>query len=199
MAKLRWNACHADKSFWYCAFNDILNPLGVMFEQNLLLNRKNEATNEYFVNYRRLVKDSRLYICTTMYHEESYEMEQLLNSLGGIDCARKEAGRKFEAHIFFDDGVRDKTLKKYALQLLSLVEKTLGIKASFAQKVQTPYGMKLQWRLPGGMDFHIHLKDNYKVMLYYIILYYVILYYIMLYYVILLYYIILYFILLYII
>jgi len=136
---------------------------GVMLEQNLLLNRKNEATNEYFVNYRSLVKDSRLYICTTMYHEESYEMEQLLNSLGGIDCARKEAGRKFESHIFFDDGVRDKTLKKYALQLVSLVERTLDIKPSFAKKIMTPYGMKLQWKLPGGMDFHIHLKDNYKV------------------------------------
>ena len=139
-----------------------------MLEQNLLLNRKNEATNEYFVNYRSLVKDSRLYICTTMYHEESYEMEQLLNSLGGIDCARKEAGRKFEAHIFFDDGVRDKTLKKYALQLLSLVEKTLAIKPSCSHKIQTPYGMKLHWKLPGGMDFHIHLKDNYKVTSYYV-------------------------------
>ena len=137
-----------------------------MLEQNLLLNRKNEATNEYFVNYRSLVKDSRLYICTTMYHEESYEMEQLLNSLGGIDCARKEAGRKFESHIFFDDGVRDKTLKKYALQLVSLVERTLDIKPSFAKKIMTPYGMKLQWKLPGGMDFHIHLKDNYKVTFY---------------------------------
>ena len=153
-----------DSIFLQCYDADVAFDLpGVMLEQNLLLNRKNEATNEYFVNYRSLVKDSRLYICTTMYHEENYEMEQLLNSLGGIDCARKEAGRKFEAHIFFDDGVRDKTLKRYALQLLSLVEKTLDIKPSFAQKIQTPYGMKLKWKLPGGMDFHIHLKDNYKV------------------------------------
>ncbi len=133
-----------------------------MLEQNLLLNRKNEATNDYYVNYRSLVKDSSIYICTTMYHEEAHEMEQLLNSIAGIDCARKEAGRKFEAHIFFDDGVRDTTLKKYALQLISLLEKTLDIKPSFARKIETPYGMELRWKLPGGMNFHIHLKDNYK-------------------------------------
>eukprot|EP00794_Sanderia_malayensis_P016163 gene16163-17786_t len=136
---------------------------GVMLEQSLLLNRKNEATNEYFVNYRSLVKDSRIYICTTMYHEEAFEMEQLLHSIARIDSARKEAGRNFEAHVFFDDGVRDTTLKQYALQLVSMLEKTLDVKPSFATKIETPYGMELKWNLPGGMNFHIHLKDNYKV------------------------------------
>ena len=134
-----------------------------MLEQNLLLNRKNEATNEYFVNYRDLVANSSIYMCTTMYHEEAFEMEQLLNSVAGLDAARKEAGRKMEAHIFFDDGVRDKVPKKYALQLVSLLEKTLDVSASSAKKIDTPYGVQLKWKLPGGMLFYIHLKDNYKV------------------------------------
>eukprot|EP00794_Sanderia_malayensis_P016164 gene16164-17787_t len=136
---------------------------GVMLEQNLLLNKKNEVTNEHFVNYRTLVKNSCIYICTTMYHEEAHEMEQLLNSIAKVDSAREETNRRFESHIFFDDGVRDTTLKEYALQLLSLLEKTLNVKPSKAGNIKTPYGMELRWTLPGGMNFHIHLKDNYKV------------------------------------
>ena len=142
---------------------------GAFLEQNLLLNRKNEATNEYFVSYRDLVKDSSIYMCTTMYHEAAYEMEQLLNSIAGLDSARKEAGRKMEAHIFFDDGVRDRTLKKYALQLVSLLEKTVDVRGDQAKKIDTPYGMQLKWKLPGGMLFYIHLKDNYKVMSFFVI------------------------------
>ena len=134
-----------------------------MLEQNLLLNRKNEATNEYFVNYQDLVTNSSIYVCTTMYHEEAFEMEQLLNSIAGLDNARREAGRKMEAHVFFDDGVRDKTLKKYALQLLSLLDKTLDVQASSAMKISTPYGVQLKWKLAGDMMFYIHLKDNFKV------------------------------------
>ncbi|EDO44996.1 predicted protein, partial [Nematostella vectensis] len=30
-------------------------------------------------------------------------------------------------------------------------------------KVKTPYGMQLRWKLPGGMPFTVHLKDNTKV------------------------------------
>ena len=75
-------------------------------EQFLLLNRKNEVTDEQYVNYHEIVKESRIYICTTMYHEADYEMEQLLQSLAKIDQARKECGREFEAHVFFDDGAR---------------------------------------------------------------------------------------------
>ena len=41
-----------------------------------------------------------------MYHETDYEMEQLLRSLSSIDQARRQSGRQFEAHIFFDDGAR---------------------------------------------------------------------------------------------
>jgi len=136
---------------------------GSLLEQNILLNRKNEATNEFFVNYRSLVKKSTIYICTTMYHEADYEVEQLLYSIAGVDRARRNEGRKFEAHIWFDDGVRDKTLKTYAIQLISLLASTVQVNAEDAIKLDTPYGMELKWILPGGMPFHVHMKDNFKV------------------------------------
>ena len=50
----------------------------------------------------------------------------------------------------------------YVLQLISLVSKTLNVKVNACTKLETPYGMELRWRLPGGMHFHIHLKDNLK-------------------------------------
>ena len=128
----------------------------------MLLNRKNEATNEYFVNYRTLVKKSHVYICTTMYHEADYEMEQFLFSIADVDRARS-VDRMFECHIWFDDGVCDKTLKAFALQLISLLPRALQIDLESATKVQTPYGMELKWTLPGGLPFHIHLKDTFKV------------------------------------
>ena len=83
-----------------------LLQLGILLEQHVLLNRKNEVNDEHYVNYHEIVKNSAIYICTTMYHEADYEMEQLLQSLSKVDMARKESGRQFEAHIFFDDGAR---------------------------------------------------------------------------------------------
>ena len=75
-------------------------------EQHILCNRKNEFTDEQFMNYHEVVKKSHIFICTTMYHEADYEMEQLLQSLARIDQASSDCKRQFEAHIFFDDGVR---------------------------------------------------------------------------------------------
>ena len=135
----------------------------MLLEQHLLLNRKNEVTDEYYINYRNLVKESVIYICTTMYHEADFEMEQLLTSLSGVDREREACKRQFEAHVWFDDGARGQVVKWYALQLLSLLPKTMNVKAGDAMKLETPYGLQLKWRLPGGMPFVLHLKDNHKV------------------------------------
>ena len=97
-----------------------------------------------------------------MYHEEDYEMEQLLRSIHDVDESEKN-GRHFESHVFFDGCVRVEVLNSYVLQLASLVQKTLKVQLSDCNKMKTPYGMRLNWRLPGGMDFTIHLKDNAKV------------------------------------
>jgi len=144
--------------FWVPSYD------GALIEQSLILNRKNEATDDYYVNYRRLVKKSRIYICTTMYHEADFEMEQLLHSISGIDAARRSSERQFESHIFLDDGARGQVIKWYALQLISLLPTTLGAKIErVGNKLETPYGLQLKWRLPGGMPFILHLKDNLKV------------------------------------
>lgn len=136
---------------------------GCLLEQHLLLNRKNEVTDEHFVNYHEIVKNSVIYICTTMYHEADYEMEQLLQSLAKVDMARKQSGRQFEAHVFFDDGARGEVVKMYALQLLSLIKDAMGIDPGKAFKLETPYGLQLKWCLPNGMPFVLHLKDKVKV------------------------------------
>jgi len=98
-----------------------------------------------------------------MYHEEDYEMEQLLRSILDVDINSGKSGRQFESHVFFDGCVRVEVLNSYALKLASLVEKTLNVRLTECSKMKTPYGMQLKWRLPGGMEFTIHLKDNAKV------------------------------------
>lgn len=143
--------------FWLPTYNACL------LEQHILYNRKNEATDEDQLNYHEIVKESQIFICTTMYHEADYEMEQLLQSLSRIDQASSYCKRQFEAHIFFDDGVRGDVVKVYALQLLSLLKETMGIDPGKACKLETPYGLQLKWRLPNGMPFIIHLKDTVKV------------------------------------
>lgn len=111
------------------------------------------------------MKNSCVYICTTMYHENEEEMEQLLNSLHDIDCARAKSKRQIESHILFDGAIKGDVLNNYVLQLISLIPKALKVKIEQCMKLKTPYGMQMRWRLPGGMLFHIHLKDNLRVSL----------------------------------
>ena len=141
----------------------IICTLGICLEQYLLLNRRNEASDEEHVTQQDLSRDIKVFICTTMYHEEDYEMEQLLRSIHDVDMNTGKTERQFESHVFFDGCVRVEVLNSYALQLASLVERTLKVHLSECTKMKTPYGMQLKWRLPGGMDFTIHLKDNAKV------------------------------------
>ena len=49
-----------------------------------------------------------------------------MRSLGRINTAKQQSGRHFEAHIFFDNGVRNDKLGKFALQLVAVASKTLG-------------------------------------------------------------------------
>ena len=62
----------------------------------------------------------------------------------------------------------------YALQLLSLLKSTVGVDAKKVNKLETPYGLQLKYRLPHGMQFVIHLKDNVKVILVYFVNYHII-------------------------
>ena len=53
-------------------------------------------------------------------------MRQLLESINGINMARGEGQRHFESHIFFDGAVKDRNPTDFVLQLVALVESTLG-------------------------------------------------------------------------
>ena len=146
-----------------CLFVCLLLYAGALLEQSLLLNRKNEVTDESQHYKHELAQESCVYVCTTMYREVETEMEQLLKSLHDIDCAREKSQRQIESHVFFDGAVKGEVLNNFVLQLISLIPKTLKVKTENCMKMKTPYGMQLRWKLPGGMLFHIHLKDNMKV------------------------------------
>ena len=146
-----------------CNFRLSITFLGVCLEQYLLLNRRNEVSDEEHITQQDLSSDLKIFICTTMYHEEDYEMEQLLRSIHDVDTHSQGSGRYYESHIFFDGCVRAEKLNNYVVQLASLVGKTLKVSISNSTKLKTPYGMQLRWKLPGGMYFTIHLKDNVKV------------------------------------
>lgn len=83
-----------------------------MLEQNLLLNRKNELTDNSVINENQRAKDSCIFICTTMYHEADYEMEQLLHSIRRVDIARQESKRRIESHVWFDGAVKRNVLNR---------------------------------------------------------------------------------------
>ena len=54
-------------------------------------------------------------------------MEQLLRSIGRINYAKQIDNRHFQAHIFFDSGARGFRLTEFALQLICMVKKALGL------------------------------------------------------------------------
>ena len=63
------------------------------------------------------------------------------------------------------DFVSDQKINPYGLQLISLLNETLGVEIENVIRIETPYGIQLRWILPQGMPFAIHLKDNLKVRL----------------------------------
>nr|KAG5707324.1 hypothetical protein BaRGS_005291 [Batillaria attramentaria] len=131
----------------------------------LLVNRRRDVTTPDTSD--KTGKKSKVYICTTMYREAEDEMRQLLESINEINKARAAGHRSFESHIIFDGGVRQRELSEFSLTLIGLLEETLGVRPEACTKVDTPYGLKLSWKLPGNsgkdMYFNIHLKDSLKV------------------------------------
>ena len=150
--------------FWTPRYN------GVFLEQYMLLNRKTDITGYYGKQITcdpcEIAKDSHIFICSTMYHENEVEMKQMLKSISRIDkvsASQTEEHHKYESHIFFDSACSGEQLNQWAMQLLGLLESTLGVDPAEVTKLLTPYGMQLRYKLKGNMPFYIHLKDNSKV------------------------------------
>ncbi|XP_065897233.1 chitin synthase chs-2-like isoform X2 [Dysidea avara] len=154
--------------FWMPRYNS------VFLEQHLVLNRKTAITG-YSSKYNNVIqqrisqlsKNNYVFICSTMYHENEVEMKQLLKSINRIAMSIAEQNKrnhKYESHIFFDNACSDEHINKWVMQLLGLLESTLGIKPDNKLKLITPYGIQLRYELEGNeMPFYIHLKDNSKV------------------------------------
>ncbi|XP_078678180.1 uncharacterized protein LOC144914299 [Branchiostoma floridae x Branchiostoma belcheri] len=139
---------------------------GIFLEQNLLLNRRKEwpSNEREEEDPSHAVKHGgRVYVCTTMYRESEQEMSQLLHSIYRLSRVYSTSKWRYESHIFLDGGVRGLVLNEFALLLVSLLDEKLDITPADARKMETPYGVQLWWKLPGGMPFYIHMKDPEKV------------------------------------
>ncbi|XP_050418787.1 chitin synthase chs-1 isoform X1 [Patella vulgata] len=135
------------------------NYCSVYFDQHVFLNYNPKTSIEHRMSSQ--FKRSRVFLCTTMYREADYEMEQLLKSLAKVSKSTKlKLARVYlESHIFLDNGTDGCTLKEFALQLMSLVESTLDVGRSEGRIFHTPYGIQISSILPGGMPLFLHLKD----------------------------------------
>lgn len=92
----------------------------------------------YIFSYENLV--TKIYVCTTMWHESEHEMMYMLQSIFRMDedqCSRRNAQKylkfidpdyyEFEAHIFFDDAFTINSsghivLNKYVNNLIKKLE-----------------------------------------------------------------------------
>ena len=110
-------------------------------------------------------KNSRVFICTTMYQEAEHEMERLLISLSKVLYSSKirQENIVLESHIFLDNGAKDKDLNGFGKQLLGLIEQCFQLDDESGLLIYTPYGIQLTWRLENGTSIFLHLKDNSKV------------------------------------
>ena len=140
---------------------------GIFLEQQLMLNRQ-----DFEIPIQPDKKDTikrAVFICTPMYHENVTEMKQLLGSIYNMvkhyhNEQSEDSKEALESHIFFDGALVGTQLQKYGLQLLSLLENTLTIKAEDGDKIKTPYGMRFQYKLTDPekqihVPFYIHFKD----------------------------------------
>ena len=119
-------------------------------------------------------KQPAVFICSTMYREAEHEMRQMLTSINRVAEAisegrtntsvkKKKEPPHYESHIFFDGATSGNKFNEFVLQLISLLEETLGLNLSDIEKTQTPYGYQLRWMVKDVLPIFVHLKDNNKV------------------------------------
>ena len=149
--------------FYQASYNSIL------LEQYTLLNRREpEEPDDDLQNEEPDNPKVRVYVCSTMYREAPHEMKELLRSIIQLDTAVRNV---FESHIFMDDGLRGNQLQKFAVQLVTCLRDEMQLTGMVntkrwiarGQRIETPYGQRLEWILPRGTPIVLHLKDGSKV------------------------------------
>ena len=144
----------------------------ILLEQYLILNRDVTRCN----NARRN-NGGTVFICSTMFRENTTEMKQMLQSIRRVaafyksarnDISNRTNNAKFESHIFFDGGCNCEKILQFGVQLLSLIPDTLGVELEQVKKHLTPYGCCFEWTIElddngAGMPVVVHFKDNNKV------------------------------------
>lgn len=135
---------------------------------------------------------TRIYACATMWHETKDEMLQLLKSVLRMDSdqsarrlSRVHLGIKdklyyvFESHIIFDDAFRDgqdascrkgRVINDYVDALINTVDEAAcsvyglnDIWLGPPRVLDTPYGGRLEWTMPGRNALVVHLKDRTRI------------------------------------
>ncbi|CAI9738242.1 Hypothetical predicted protein [Octopus vulgaris] len=76
----------------------------------------------------------------------------------------------FEAHLIIDDAFdKDGQINYFVKQLMSVMDSALScvhnivLRMKPPTKYDTPYGGRLEWTLPGGNLFMIHMKNKHKI------------------------------------
>ncbi|KAH9405136.1 Chitin synthase 2, partial [Tyrophagus putrescentiae] len=134
----------------------------------------------------------RIYACATVWHETADELVQMLKSIMRVDedqASRRLAVKwlkvqehqvdyyEFETHLFVDDAfVFGKTLTENDRHINEYVKILIDVLNEAAENVHqrpvrirppriyvTPYGGRVEWRLPGGTKLIAHLKDKLKI------------------------------------
>jgi chitin synthase len=143
----------------------------LLVQQSLLLNRRMDDEKENLLEFlaEHNQRQARILGCATMWHETEAEMTALMDSVLRIDEAEArllhdgcEDAFKFELHIFFDDAfTSDGSLNAFVCQLIDLLHSK---EVQLVEKIPSPFGGQLVWRLAHGTKVLVYLKDKSKVL-----------------------------------
>ena len=147
----------------------------IFLDSFLLLNRHSTQASHFSTSRGSSSagkKRPAVFICSTVYREAEHEMKHMLKSINRVVEATGKARETmssqtkiphYESHIFFDGATVGQKFNEFVLQLVSLLEESLGINLADLEKWQTPYGYQLRWMVNEDFPLFIHLKDNAKV------------------------------------